>query len=468
MTLYLGKQQVAMTMNHIDESAVAQKVDKVTTPNIVYGTDSNGDQTTYDKNSFGQVDDVQINGTSVVDNKVASITLGTMASENTTSYYTKTELDGKLNSAMHFKGTKDRVADLPSSGQEVGDMWNVQLTGANYAWDGSAWDKLSENIDLSGLQPNLTSSNAGTGISITGSGSNVVISNTQTSAEWGNITGTLSNQTDLNNALNAKANDSDVVKLTGNQTVDGVKTFTGYIRYNTTANDVDLVQRAENADTTLAPGNNILRSFRVTDKNGKILGDFRSTRTADGAQVSTIHARSEISGTQKEAQIIAAVNAQGSTYINLNAENIYSKTPAVTSNDIQIATTAFVVNVLNTIYPVGSLFFSTSSTCPLQSLGIGTWQIVGTSLTLSVNTSVPVKGNGMTLGLTDGANNYGLSDQNLTGYKTNYGQSVGSAPGNSIIPSGKTIGITTDPTKSGIVGTVTRTQITVNVFQRTA
>ena len=138
--------------------------------------------------------------------------LGTMAAENTTSYYTKTELDGKLNSAMHFKGTKARVADLPSSGNEVGDMWNVQSTGANYAWDGSSWDKLSENIDLSGLQPNLTSSNAGTGISITGSGSNVVISNTQTSAEWGNITGTLSNQTDLQTALdNAGTPDNSTI-----------------------------------------------------------------------------------------------------------------------------------------------------------------------------------------------------------------------------------------------------------------
>lgn len=41
---------------------------------------------------------------------------------------------------------------------------------------------------------------AGAGIDIT----NNVISNTQTSAEWGNITGTLSNQTDLNTALSGK------------------------------------------------------------------------------------------------------------------------------------------------------------------------------------------------------------------------------------------------------------------------
>lgn len=43
-----------------------------------------------------------------------------------------------------------------------------------------------------------TTYTAGTGISID---SNNVISNTQTSAEWWNITGTLSDQTDLNNAL---------------------------------------------------------------------------------------------------------------------------------------------------------------------------------------------------------------------------------------------------------------------------
>lgn len=52
---------------------------------------------------------------------------------------------------------------------------------------------------------------AGTGIDITGN----VISNTQTSAEWGNITGTMSDQTDLTNALAGKADTSDIPDLTG-------------------------------------------------------------------------------------------------------------------------------------------------------------------------------------------------------------------------------------------------------------
>ena len=56
---------------------------------------------------------------------------------------------------------------------------------------------------------------AGTGISI----SNGVISNTQTSAEWGNIEGTLSSQTDLQNALNNK------LSKTGDEDVEGIKNF---------------------------------------------------------------------------------------------------------------------------------------------------------------------------------------------------------------------------------------------------
>ncbi len=51
-----------------------------------------------------------------------------------------------------------------------------------------------------------TTYTAGTGIDIT----NGVITNTQTSAEWGNITGTLSDQADLQNALDGKADTSDI------------------------------------------------------------------------------------------------------------------------------------------------------------------------------------------------------------------------------------------------------------------
>lgn len=124
------------------------------------------------------------------------------------------------------------------------------------------------------------------------------------------------------------------------------------------------------------------------------------------------------------------------------------------------------------MYPVGSLFFSTASTCPLQALGIGTWQNVGTSLTLNVNTNAPVKGTGMTLGLTEGVKLGGLIDSSsgILGRMAVYGDNIGTSPSGDTtnFDDNKSLGVTTDSTKSGITATVIRTQITVNVFQRTA
>lgn len=48
-------------------------------------------------------------------------------------------------------------------------------------------------------------------------------------AVWGAITGTLSNQKDLQTALNTKAADNAVVHKTGNETISGTKTFSSTI-----------------------------------------------------------------------------------------------------------------------------------------------------------------------------------------------------------------------------------------------
>lgn len=56
-----------------------------------------------------------------------------------------TAIDNKLTAAMHYKGSVASVSNLPPSGNTVGDVYNANDTGADYAWTGSAWDKLSEN-----------------------------------------------------------------------------------------------------------------------------------------------------------------------------------------------------------------------------------------------------------------------------------------------------------------------------------
>lgn len=72
----------------------------------------------------------------------------TLAGYGITNAYTKAEIDGKLSGAMKYKGTVQTPSDLPVN-PEIGDTYNVNDTGANYAWSGTNWDKLSENIDLS-------------------------------------------------------------------------------------------------------------------------------------------------------------------------------------------------------------------------------------------------------------------------------------------------------------------------------
>lgn len=68
---------------------------------------------------------------------------------------------------------------------------------------------------VEGKQKQLTSSNAGEGISITGEGDNIVISNTRVSAEWGNIEGNIEDQTDLQTAVTYTDADGATVAVGG-------------------------------------------------------------------------------------------------------------------------------------------------------------------------------------------------------------------------------------------------------------
>ena len=63
-----------------------------------------------------------------------------------------------LTTVYQYKGSVAIYADLPTTGQKVGDVWNVETAdpdhgikaGDNVAWDGAQWDILGGNHDLSG------------------------------------------------------------------------------------------------------------------------------------------------------------------------------------------------------------------------------------------------------------------------------------------------------------------------------
>lgn len=68
--------------------------------------------------------------------------------ESLKNYITKEEYLNKIASVMRYKGSVDLVKNLPTNA-EIGDVYNVDSTGANYAYNGNKWDKLSETLDLS-------------------------------------------------------------------------------------------------------------------------------------------------------------------------------------------------------------------------------------------------------------------------------------------------------------------------------
>lgn len=102
---------------------------------------------------------------------------------------------------------------------------------------------------------------AGTGISIDeDSDENLVISNTQTSAEWGNITGTLSDQTDLQNALNAKQD--TLVSGTNIKTVNGNSLLgSGNVNINALPSQTGQSGKFLTTDGTAASWANVTSSF---------------------------------------------------------------------------------------------------------------------------------------------------------------------------------------------------------------
>lgn len=121
------------------------------------GTSPYASQAWVNENS-GKIDKIKVNSVEqTITNKEVDLTVPTKVSDltNDSNFQTGTEVDTKisnaLTSAMTYKGSVASYSDLPSSGQKVGDFYDVLDTGKNYAWDGTKWDDVGGVVDLSGL-----------------------------------------------------------------------------------------------------------------------------------------------------------------------------------------------------------------------------------------------------------------------------------------------------------------------------
>ena len=56
-----------------------------------------------------------------------------------------------ITSMYRYKGSKASYADLPTSGNTAGDVWNVEDSGMNYAWTGETWDALGSVFSITAI-----------------------------------------------------------------------------------------------------------------------------------------------------------------------------------------------------------------------------------------------------------------------------------------------------------------------------
>lgn len=56
---------------------------------------------------------------------------------------------------MQMKGSVETVEDLPTTGNVLGDVWNVITNNQNYCWNGSSWFIIGSSVDLTNYYTKL-------------------------------------------------------------------------------------------------------------------------------------------------------------------------------------------------------------------------------------------------------------------------------------------------------------------------
>lgn len=134
------------------------------------------------------------------------------------NYLTKTDAGNTyakkddISKVYKYKGTKTTYSALPTTGNTIGDVWNITnedtanhiKAGDNVVWDGSKWDNLSGTVDLSnylqkgGSQTTTSTADGGSNVYTFKDGSTITVKNgskgsTGAAATWfsgGVVTGT--------------------------------------------------------------------------------------------------------------------------------------------------------------------------------------------------------------------------------------------------------------------------------------
>jgi len=317
----------------------------------------------------------------------------TNASDKTTDFndnYTakKALIDAEVGIAQTAATNASNSADL-SKQWAIGEPSEPSDGSAKY-WAEQASQTLPNDGQLD-IQVNGSSIATFTANQSGNTTANVVVPD---SATWGNITGTLSNQTDLQTALNGKYDASNPNGyITGINSSD-ITTALGYTPVNPTSL-ASVATSGLYSDLSGKPNYGAGLSYsssslQLLDQNGNNLGSavtIKSTPDLDGVTIDT--------NSDDELEAIGTVNkntAVGATavkydwigtlaeYNSQNVETLHPEwvcyitddvsggTSVYTKTEVDNAISTALTTMLDSAFPVGSRYITENSTCPLATL----------------------------------------------------------------------------------------------------
>lgn len=130
---------------------------------------------------------------------------------------------------------------------------------------------------------------------------------------------------------------AQAVKLSGNQTVGGVKTFTSQPITLTSGGDCRFYSKTSAYAQGTAPANDIYGGYRFLDKNGVEIATCYGKISTNNVSSCHLWVKSPVAGSTSSNSVGINCDANGNFYT-------YAPTPATSDNSTKIATTAFVKN----------------------------------------------------------------------------------------------------------------------------
>ena len=205
-------------------------------------------------------------------------------------------------------------------------------------------------------------------------------------AAWGNIEGAIGNQTDLQNALNAKQ--ATLVSGTNIKTVNGNSLVgSGNVVIDSLPSQTGQNGKYLTTDGTNPSWEQVDALPTQTGQSGKFLTTNGTTASWETVSV-TGDNKSITKNTSQELQTVGVIDSNDTTnaiktwtgtkdqydaIVTKNANTLYNIT-----DDTDISLT-----ILETLYPVGSIYITTANTCPLSALISGSmWELVSSGRVL--------------------------------------------------------------------------------------